>query len=473
MSKKEFGDNLHHDERYPLVKRFETMLKNDENLFFDHYSFEKIIEHYEDLVDLNKGLIACNIALEQYPFSALFLLKKAEMLFEQKEYAAAMDFVQQSAIYDPADIRVYLLQSDIYQQTSRFEKALEVLDLALEHADKDEIIDVYMEKADVYEEWEKPDEMLAYLRKAIRLNPNHNEAQSRYQFVCEIHDREEEAVKFLKRLINDHPYSYLSWYNMGNAYFNLDKLDEAIDAYEYTLAIKEDFEIAYRDCGQAWFEKKNYDKAIEYFNESVALDNKIDESFYYLGRCYSEKEMPKKALYYYRKAVSLDKEYADAWYYLSKTYLQMERLIPAFDSIKMALDKVDDASNYNIQAAKLSLKLENNDVALIYLNKIKDGTEIDLEPFLEVARIFMQQDWDEHCIEMLIDVEQKDKTGNREELMYHMAACYYKLGQKQKAAHYLGEGLDMNFDKHYMLFEILPYLSGSDEVLSIIDSYRN
>jgi tetratricopeptide (TPR) repeat protein len=51
------------------VQRFEEMLKNQELVFFDLETYESIIDEYVDEGNYQKALKACELALEQYPYS--------------------------------------------------------------------------------------------------------------------------------------------------------------------------------------------------------------------------------------------------------------------------------------------------------------------------------------------------------------------------------------------------------------------
>ncbi|MEZ4799105.1 MAG: tetratricopeptide repeat protein [Flavobacteriales bacterium] len=83
-------------------------------------------------------------------------------------------------------------------------------------------------------------------------------------------DRTAECTEYYLAFIEKHPYSFPAWYNLGNAYQKLDQLEEALDAYDYCLAIQNDFAPAYYNKAHALFKMDKFAEAISTFEESYA-----------------------------------------------------------------------------------------------------------------------------------------------------------------------------------------------------------
>jgi hypothetical protein len=78
------------DEKQPnrreSVQRFERMLKNHEHPFFDLETYEQIVEHYIENGKWNRALQACELGLENYPYSVDLLLDKAHLLGQKQRF---------------------------------------------------------------------------------------------------------------------------------------------------------------------------------------------------------------------------------------------------------------------------------------------------------------------------------------------------------------------------------------------------
>ena len=68
------------DEEAFLVEKFENMLSNGSLLFFDVDEFENLIEYYSIRNNIDTAFTVINMAKNQHPTSAAFMLKEAELL---------------------------------------------------------------------------------------------------------------------------------------------------------------------------------------------------------------------------------------------------------------------------------------------------------------------------------------------------------------------------------------------------------
>jgi predicted Zn-dependent protease len=62
------------------VERYEEMIRNHDQYFFDAQAFENIIDYYIEKNDAAKALQVAEYAFSQHPFAAVFLIKQAQLL---------------------------------------------------------------------------------------------------------------------------------------------------------------------------------------------------------------------------------------------------------------------------------------------------------------------------------------------------------------------------------------------------------
>lgn len=67
------------EERKISVDRYEEMLRNEDQYFFDSKAFEGIIDYYAEKNDPVKALQVTEFAISQHPFDITFLLKQAQL----------------------------------------------------------------------------------------------------------------------------------------------------------------------------------------------------------------------------------------------------------------------------------------------------------------------------------------------------------------------------------------------------------
>jgi len=121
------------------------------------------------------------------------------------------------------------------------------------------------------------------------------------------------AMDLYTDLVNTYPGSRvatLSFYNMGNIYFNLGEIEKSIEAYKTFLKKSGKNNIltalAHYGLGYCYEENKDYDNALKSFeNSDKSMKGTRFESINYanMARIYEKTGKQDKALEYYRKAV--------------------------------------------------------------------------------------------------------------------------------------------------------------------------
>jgi len=66
------------------VERYEEMIRNHDQYFFDAQAFENIIDYYIEKNDPAKALQVVEYAVNQHPFAAVFLIKQAQLMVVTK-----------------------------------------------------------------------------------------------------------------------------------------------------------------------------------------------------------------------------------------------------------------------------------------------------------------------------------------------------------------------------------------------------
>lgn len=102
----------------------------------------------------------------------------------------------------------------------------------------------------------------------------------------------------------------LSYYNMGNIYYNLRELDKSIEAYTTFLERSTEDNVltslAYYGLGYCYEERENYEEALKSFensNSSIIGTHFTVINYSNIGRIYEKMKRPEKAMEYYKKVV--------------------------------------------------------------------------------------------------------------------------------------------------------------------------
>jgi len=342
-----------------LVELYEEALANNRQPVIDAEEVERIVNYYQSTGHYDKALQIINTSLEHYPYSGLILLRKAQLLFDLKICEEALECLDRVETFEPGELGIYLLRSEILTFQSSHEEALAVLDHAMELADKEEAADVWLHRADVYEDWEKYPEVYENLKACLLADNTNEEALSRINYCMEITEQYIDAVELHKTIIDNDPYCFWAWYNLSFAYASMELFEKAIDALEYVVAIDEDVTYAYKDLAQYYHEIGENKKALEAISDYAGKIKPEADIYLLEGKCYFELENMRGARYCFRKAVRTNSSSHEAFFNLGMTYVVEEKWKQAFQNLKKAISLNSDNVDYLERMAEIALQLED------------------------------------------------------------------------------------------------------------------
>ena len=124
----EFGFN---DDAQQSVERYEEMIRNQDQYFFDAQAFEYIIDNYIEKNDPVKAIQVVDFALNQHPYAAIFLIKQAQLLLFTDQVDKAFAALEKAETLEASEADIYVLRGNIYQNLDRHTEALENFEKAL------------------------------------------------------------------------------------------------------------------------------------------------------------------------------------------------------------------------------------------------------------------------------------------------------------------------------------------------------
>lgn len=320
------------------VAQFERMLRDEMPGFFDADTLEEIIEHYESKDHWDKALVAINYALERYPYSSFFLVKKASILLFYKKFSEASSLLDRAEQLDSSEMNLYLVRSDLLLCLGKHKEAIAVVHRAIKMTSiSEELEALHLEMADIYEDCDDYDNVFLCLKETLKLNPQSEEALTRIWYCVEFARNFEESIDFHTSFLEEEPYSYLAWHNLGRAYAELGMTEKALDAFQFVIAINEDWDIGYRSCGEMYFELKQYYEAIEHFQSAIETSKPYEDLYLNIGICFSKLKDYVKARSFFRKSLAIYPKYDDAAYQTGITYKKEKNWTQAVHYFKRAL----------------------------------------------------------------------------------------------------------------------------------------
>ena len=225
----------------------------------------------------------------------------------------------------------------------------------------------------------------------------------------------------------------------------------------------------YYNLGNAYFELEKYSLAVSAYLNALALDNTLPQAGYNLARVYIESKDYEKGLAALAELLEQDPGNSlvlstIGWtYYLSADY---EKALETFDQI-LQRTPTDERGLYN--AAVLSLKLDRKEAALGYFRRLYSKTE-EAETLYRIASLYMDLRRWEDAIDALNEYLAKNPKDT---------AAHYDLGIAYTAERHYGKalsmfqtGIELGADDPFFHFEkaviLLLYIENVDEGLKAL-----
>lgn len=461
-------DWLGREEVMALVKRFETMIENGSPLFFDVDEFESVIDYYYDMHDIDMSEKAIEEALQVYPSSSSFNIRRARVQANRKNYYEALELLNHMELLEPTNEEIYTTKAEIYSLMNKYELAIKEHKKSLPYSENQE--DIYASIAFEYENLNDYPNAIRNLKKALEINPESENLIHEIAFFFEITSREEEAVKFFTEFLDKNPYSKVAWFNLGIFYNTLELYEKAIEAYEFTIAIDESFSSAYFNIANSYSGLNHHKKSIRYYKETFKYEAEEAITHYYIGECHENLDDIEQAIVHFNKALELDEKLAEAWAGIGRVNIKQGSDQSAVKYYERAIELMPLNNDFKYELAVSYLKRSFHDKAELLFNEIVESDVHYIEAWMNYSYSVSLSSSNEKAIEII--EKALDKNKEEASLWYRLAAYLYKSGKVQQSYYYIETALKNDFEKHQELLEFMPELTGESRFIELLGIYK-
>ena len=437
--------------------------RSDETLWADSYERDDITELF-DIQRAIAGEIASALEvsltpdeqerLDERPTDVTeayeFYLRGREYLFRpdvlEENFRNAEDLLKRALMFDPDFAHAHALLSRTYSRLKWFgyDTSSRIIELSRQHAERALDLNPNLSESHIsmgyyyYHGHRRYDEALEHFNIARRLQPNNAEIISAIGFVKRRQGRLEDSIEIVHRAISLDPMSsWLHWIQ-GITYSYLREYEKAHSAYEASVSLSPDYNIARifnaentiawkgetetvrtfvenyshikREHPADWlwlqFLIQDYEGMIRTVNEVPGDIYRAQifllPSSYFLGLAYDYLDEPDRAERYYREALSKMEEIYSDHQNEARYRINLGRIYAALGSENQAIEEGKKA------VASLPLSLDavrgtvhKLDLAFIYaqLQKPEEAVEIlqrllSIPSRLSISRLKVDPSWD-------------------------------------------------------------------------------
>lgn len=453
-----------------LVKQFQNLKAGRGNSFLEEEAFEKIIDYFDDVEDLPQALEAAEMGIDQYPYSSALLIKKADLLIATRHYNDALEILNHAELLDSNDINLYILKTDVYLALDQQEKAVELLENALQLFEGQERIELLFELADVYDDYEEFDKIFDCLKLILEQEPTNEEALYKICFWTDFTGRNEESITLHTHIIDENPYSELAWFNLAAAFQGLKLYEKAIDAYKYAVAIDEKFDYAYRNMGDAFIRLRKYKDAIEVLEKVLELSRPEDVIYEAIGHCYDRMKNFAQARFYYRKASHLNQGDSKLYYKIACTYINEEQWSMAVKQLESAMQIHRLQPEYNLAMGECKMQLGDYKEAIQYFSNVVRQRPRNISSWEALIRCLYQGEFYEEAMEQAKAAIKI--TEGKPIFLYYLSAILLAMGKTKEALLQLESALTASPKLLKKLLHLNPAILRHQLVIEVIAHHK-
>lgn len=256
-----------------LVKNYHSHTARHARVFI----LRKLNQHKKTQICIEESL-----ALDPFNFGCLF--EKYILLIHEKEHTQAanevLDHLKNISRNNANNFVEYAFD---YAHAGLYEEAIQLLSIYKAHDDKNTLVEYYL--GWLTSRSGNTALARAYFQRAASLSPD-------FVFPNKIED-----VVVLQKAIELNPGDAKAYYYLGNFWYDKRQYNEAIECWEQSVKIDDDFPTAHRNLSLAYYNKRNdAGKALRAMEKAFSLDEtdarvlmELDQLYKRLNRSHTER----------------------------------------------------------------------------------------------------------------------------------------------------------------------------------------
>lgn len=451
------------------LMRYEKMLSSKQSVYLDLDAWEYIIFHYVQAEEPLKARIACETAMETFPYSAELLLDYAHVLATCGDNASAMEALTKAEPFFPNDSDLIVLKCTLFNYEGRYPETLACIRASLE-TELEQKERIFHIMGSTLFQMGKVDDSLIWFRKALRLDPAYLECLEELTLCLNEEDRLAEVVPDYRNALDKNPFDADLWLSFANLLNSVEEFEEALDAVDYCLALDENRHLAIFHRGNTLMNLGRYEDAAAEYENAIKLYDRQAEYYVGLGAALEALDKADQAIHWFRKSVKVNPEQDDAYYGIGSCLLRMEKYAESLHFFNKAIQFDQENPDYWISKAIAEYSLGNVISAEEAFAKVYEIDPENVVLWLDWSNLYFEQGHTEKAIAMM---DEAIALMPEEALLYYRSAAYhFSTGLFKEAMLYLENGILLDYDSHAVLYDFFDDISTQKKLYQIIQDIR-
>lgn len=447
-----------------LAEYFEKNQSNGNSFSLSFDECEDLISYYDGLRVMEQVMDVIEYALEQYPYSLHFYLKKADFLLAQNQIQEALDVIDDAASLSPDNFEVLILSIEALTLLGQIELAGKLIDELPTPIDKEQQADYYYAQAFWHEQRYEFERMYFFLRAALEIFPTHQRSLEKMVIAVEMNQRYQESIELYEEIIDIDPYNFQAWFNLGQSLVFTGDYERALESLEYAFIIDPHFEFAYREYIDLSFELGHYQQTLRCYEELMTYFLPDAEDFQKIARCYWHLGQYQKAQEAFNQAILMDGLNDETYYYLAECLTEQEQHELAIRYFTKAIELDESREEYFAARGEAHFLNNNCDAAEADFIRATQRAPESGHLWVQYCSFLMHCGQAEKALQLLNEQQELEDI----EMLYCRIGCLFMVGKRKEAKYWLVEALSEDYDAHPILFDLIPDLEMDADITAII-----
>lgn len=419
-----------------LIVKFENMIENNEETYFDTDELEEIIIHYLEIGDVELAETAVNFATKLHPDSIEVKTKKLEVLLELEHYSEAKIIIEELKDTSGDSTDFLVCCAKYYSNLGHTKKAIEYCEMALQLGDEENFLHNFI--ADELVNIGDPFNALKHYQLALKADAQDDYALENAMFCFNRLNKSDEAIDFLNHYLDQFPYSETAWMEYGQYYFNKKNYEEALKGFDFLLAINSTSVGVYANIAACYEAMKLWKNAISTYEESMEYEFTKAYTFYKIGLCYKEMKQLTAALNAFQKSLREDPQFYLAMMEQSELYEEMGSMKEALHFAREATFLNTNNLDYQKKLAYLYIEAGRYEESLECLVRLIDAEPDRFYNWYAYTEVLMLiGEYEEAVTALKLAIEKNERA----ELYYQLSNSYFHLKMNKEANNALAQAI--------------------------------
>lgn len=179
----------------------------------------------------------------------------------------------------------------------------------------------------------------------------------------------DKAIQLYRKAALNGENPVLSYFNMGNAYFQLDSVPQSIIYYQAAVNYAPDFFRGWLNLATAYYKLEDMGEAIASVRRALLLDSENPQALFILGTAYRHTQAHAEAIITYEKLLSFHDDYAEAYIAMGELYSDLEDYDMALKWLGRYPEDGSEEGYVHILKAEIAGKTNDDSRELYYLRE--------------------------------------------------------------------------------------------------------